>query len=133
CEQEEVDWLLAPFESEDRRLFQTLQKTPQGVEHGKAAFHSFDCSIMDIADDIAYGVHDLEDAIHLRLILREKLDRSYLRELLRETYLFSNENTLLDALFSEDIAMRKQAIGEMVNYFITKTYLKVIQADFSEP
>ena len=38
--------------------------------HGKSALKSIDASIMEAADDIAYGVHDLEDAIVVGLIQR---------------------------------------------------------------
>jgi dGTPase len=36
--------------------------------HGKATHKSLDASIMDVADDIAYGIHDLEDVVALHLI-----------------------------------------------------------------
>ncbi len=131
-EQGEIDWLLAPFSESDRRLFQSLAVSPTAKQHGKAAYHSFDCSIMDIADDIAYGVHDLEDAIHLRLIHREHLDTVEFRELLACTALTKNQNKLLDCLFDSALHLRKQAIGEMVNYFITATEVKVMHDGFEE-
>lgn len=130
CEQPEVDWLLSPFSEEDRVLFQTLAKIPDNKEHGKAAYHSFDCSIMDIADDIAYGVHDLEDAIHLRLINREQLDNPQFRHLLSETALSTNQEALLKGLFATEIHKRKQAIGEIVNYFITSTQVHITHEHF---
>lgn len=130
CEQPEVDWLLAPFSDNDKRLFQTLVKAPQEKQHGKSAYHSFDCSIMDAADDIAYGVHDLEDAIHLRLISREQLDNQGFRQLLNESPLASNQDQLLNSLFDKEMYRRKQAIGEMVNYFITATQISVTHAEF---
>lgn len=37
-------------------------------KHHKTQYKSLDCSIMELADDIAYGVHDLEDALALGLI-----------------------------------------------------------------
>src|SRR5690606_38181431 len=58
-----VEWLLAPFSAEDRDEFQRTEQRPG--KHHKPLHKSFDCSIMDLADDIAYGVHDLEDAIAL--------------------------------------------------------------------
>lgn len=119
CDQDEIDWLLSPLSDHDRELFQSLSKLPHGKSHGKAAYHGFDCSIMDIADDIAYGVHDLEDAIHLRLINRLQLDTPTLRHLLSATSLAESQDKLLSALFDEALHVRKQAIGEMVNYFIT--------------
>lgn len=120
-EQAEVDWLLLPFSPSDITLFQSLKTPAEGKQHGKAAYHSFDCSIMDIADDIAYGVHDLEDAIHLRLINREQLDNTDFRQLLNQTSLGDHQETLIDHLFSSELGNRKQAIGELVNYFITAT------------
>jgi dGTPase len=123
CEQPEIDWLLSPFTEGDRILFQSLSKKPHDTQVGKAAYHSFDCSIMNIADDIAYGVHDLEDAIHLRLINRSQLDTPKFRELVNNTSLSGHQDRLIDSLFSQELCLRKQAIGEMVNYFITSTYI----------
>ncbi|VEG90650.1 anti-phage deoxyguanosine triphosphatase [Legionella spiritensis] len=131
CEQPEIDWLLSPFSEDDATLFQTLSHSPVDNRHGKAAFHSFDCSIMDVADDIAYGVHDLEDAIHLRLITREQLDNHVFRELLDATTLATTRDELLQNLFSGEICQRKQAIGEMVNYFITSTQILVTDEKFT--
>lgn len=129
CEQNEVDWMLAPFCEPDQVRFQSLL-SPVGKNHGKSLFHSLDCSIMDIADDIAYGVHDLEDAIHLRLINREKLDTPILHTLISDTSLADNKEEILNNLFSADLYNRKQAIGKMVNYFITATHSGETDPDF---
>ena len=85
---------------------------------------------MDIADDIAYGVHDLEDAIHLRLINRQQLDTPVFRQLLAATPLTQNQEKLLASLFDEALHVRKQAIGEMVNYFITAIKIDVTHEAF---
>ncbi|HEN5565928.1 TPA: deoxyguanosinetriphosphate triphosphohydrolase family protein [Legionella pneumophila] len=130
CEQPEVDWLLSPLSDNDRELFQSLSVKPNGTQAGKAAYHNFDCSIMDTADDIAYGVHDLEDAIHLRLINRSHLDTPEFRQLISETSLSMHQERLLNSLFSPEICLRKQAIGEMVNYFITSTQIIVTNEKF---
>lgn len=130
CEQAEVDWLMSAFSDNDKTLFQSLSLLPNDKLHGKSAFHSFDCSIMNIADDIAYGVHDLEDAIHLRLIHREHLDNENFRQLLAATTLSTQSGRLLESLFSSEIYQRKQAIGEMVNYFITSAIIEVTNDAF---
>lgn len=130
CEQPEVDWLLSPFSDNDRKLFQSLSVMPNGTQVGKAAYHSFDCSIMDTADDIAYGVHDLEDAIHLRLINRTHLDTPEFRQLISETSLSEPLERILNSLFSHELCLRKQAIGEMVNYFITSTQIVITNEEF---
>lgn len=122
CEAAEVSWLLSPLNEDDRQLFQSLALDPTDKQHGKAAYHGFDCSVMDIADDIAYGVHDLEDAIHLRLITRAQLDTPMFRQLVSDSQLELTPETLLNQLFDSALHIRKQAIGEMVNYFITAAY-----------
>lgn len=132
CDQPEIDWLLSPFSENDRQLFQSLAMAPQKNQHGRAAYHTFDCSIMDIADNIAYGVHDLEDAVHLHLINRSQLDTPAFRELIAATELSENQDKLLDLLFAETLHKRKQAIGEMVNYFITATEVNITNAGFEE-
>src|SRR5690606_8443661 len=58
-----VEWILSPLRPEDRAAFVEWEERPG--RHGRALHKSLDCSIMDVADDIAYGVHDLEDAIAL--------------------------------------------------------------------
>jgi len=129
-EQPEIDWLLAPFSLSDRELLQALAFAPTDVLHGSAAYHSLDCSIMDIADDIAYGVHDLEDAIHLQLIQRQWLDTPIFRTLMDATPLAAKACQLLDNLFAAKSSARKHAIGELVNYFITSVYLEPVNAAF---
>ena len=51
---------------------------------------SFEAQIMDWADDVAYSVHDLEDALHdgslTMAMLRDRTDRSALLELCRDRY-----------------------------------------------
>lgn len=53
-EQDVVDWILAPLSVADREAFQAF--APQEGKHGKPLHKALDCSIMDAADDIAYGV-----------------------------------------------------------------------------
>jgi dGTPase len=132
-EQAELQWLLSPFSQADQVRFQSLALFPTPHQHGRAAYHSLDCSIMDIADDIAYGVHDLEDAIHLRLITRAQLDTPHLRQLLAKTPL-QPADELLALLFAPSaLHHQKQAVGELVNYFITATAVKLMHDDFEAP
>ncbi len=132
-EQTEVDWLLSPFSNADRDLFQSLKKKPLKHQHGESAYHTLDCSIMDIADDIAYGVHDLEDAIHLHLVIRDQVDNAELRARLHHAGLADTKFTLLNQLFSPEIHLRKQAIGALVNYFITSVQLMITHEAFQTP
>lgn len=125
-EQDVVDWILAPFSAADREAFQSFE--PQEGKHGKPLQKALDCSIMDAADDIAYGVHDLEDAIALDLVSKEAFaaalqDKcpSFL-DALKAKYPGESENDvfaqMIDGLFGS-AASRKRFIGRLVHHFLT--------------
>src|SRR5690606_32717483 len=59
-----LQWILAPLSADDRALFQSTEQLDKSP-FIKSRYKSLDASIMELADDIAYGVHDLEDAIVL--------------------------------------------------------------------
>ncbi|OGV26418.1 MAG: dGTPase [Legionellales bacterium RIFCSPHIGHO2_12_FULL_37_14] len=128
-EEQEVAWILDPLSLNDKKLFQSLNVKPTTKSHGHTAYQSLDCSIMNIADDIAYGVHDLEDAIHLKLIEKEQFATQKLKNLLSCTDL-PHKDELVTQLFHSELHQRKEAIGELVNYFITSTYLTLAHEDF---
>lgn len=130
-EQDVVDWLMTPFSEADRsEIIRTRAK-------------SFDCTIMDISDDIAYGVHDLEDAITLGLVtphqLTKDVDPSLWREFL-EIMAFdypsdydrrgtTSYNHFLSLLFETDT---KSQIGRLVHYMIQHAQIQ-IREEFDEP
>lgn len=62
-EQGMVDWILKEFTPKDQSSFREYTKETSENHHSK--FKSFDCSIMDLADDISYSVHDFEDGLEL--------------------------------------------------------------------
>ena len=114
---------------------------PKPDKHKKTKFKSLDTSIMELADDIAYGVHDLEDAIGLNLISRrgfiewfEKMPqrREDMIPLLSSVFNGDFEE-FLAALFDRGTPERKQAIGRMVGYFVEGTCFKAAHPDFTEP
>jgi dGTPase len=135
-----VDWILDPLCDDDRTRFAEI--VSRSDAHAKSVHKSLDCSVMDIADDIAYGVHDLEDAIALGLIdearFREFLPSAKCEGLVRaiaerplggdgdEPY-----DSLTSALFGEP-AMRKRAIGRLVHHFLRVVELTV-DTRFQEP
>lgn len=124
-EQDVVNWIYAPFSASDRAA----------ILKNKAK--SFDCSIMDLADDISYGIHDLEDAIALGLVTEKQMqadidpsvwgefiDRMADRYPLEFQPVFgSRYNTLTSLLFSDDPAMTKKIIGRLVSYMLANTHV----------
>ena len=57
------NWLLQTFLKMTALCLAHFKSAVKSRRVFKTQFKSLDCSIMELADDIAYGVHDLEDAI----------------------------------------------------------------------
>ncbi|WP_245957955.1 anti-phage deoxyguanosine triphosphatase [Marinomonas piezotolerans] len=119
-EEELLDWVLSPFSTSDRDNLLTVMR-PSSTGHGRTSHASFDTSIMDLADDIAYGVHDLEDAIVLGMVTRDMWQAHLVPKLsaLDTPFLTQNLSRLEDQLFSKQSHLRKKAIGDLVSWFIT--------------
>jgi dGTPase len=135
-----VEWILEPLGSADRHLFTAVQ--PSDGAHARTIHKSFDCSIMDLADDIAFGVHDLEDALALRLIERADFERllppescAGFLDMLKARYPdeFGNHvyGGFVQALFGEG-GRRKRFISRMVHHFITACRIDTLE-EFEEP
>lgn len=130
-----VGWILENISDSDREEFQKIELKDN--KHSKPIHKSFDCSIMDIADDIAYGVHDLEDAISLKLISADQF-REYINEkacscfldTLKKSYPSESANNVYDrfvnGLFSSTNE-RKRYISRMVYHFIVNTEVKNLE------
>ncbi len=123
-ERDVVDWILMPFGKEERDKFTSY--ICDKVKHGKPQHKSFDTSIMEFADDIAYGVHDLEDALALRLVTYKQWIEEVankIKELpaseIKERLEFYNEK-----LFAESNKERKHAISKLVNYLISNIVIE---------
>ncbi len=119
-----LSWILEPFSAADKTRFLSLSAT--SGSHARSRFKSLDTSIMELADDIAYGVHDLEDALALGLLSLRSWQQSVSDLLLqwpdnpvtRELDFYHRE------LFSNDNRSRKHAISKLVGYFIRNVYVQ---------
>lgn len=132
-EEDLLNWVLAPFSDKDRDQFSQIKKGADS-RHSKSCHSSFDTSIMDLADDIAYGVHDLEDAIVLGMVTLSMWTKELEPSLLSAqcTALSQNIHTIRDQLFSGQSHLRKDAIGFLVSNFITSTRI-IEKNDFEHP
>lgn len=126
-EEDVVQWITEKFSSADIKLLASTQQV-EG-KHSKPLFKSFDCSIMDLADDIAYGVHDLEDMITMRLITRADFEelvspldcQSFLDDRAskyRDEFNNDAYKWLVDGLFG-NANSKKRFISRFVGHFIT--------------
>ena len=133
-EQDIVDWILKPLTEEERTSFTTtLSPIKDQERHFKTRYKSFDTSIMELADDISYGLHDLEDAISLGLITRDtwrahftdntKLFTALLAQEASAKTVKEKSEEVEDNLFSEQSYKRKRQIGRLVHSCITSIYI----------
>ena len=131
-----LDAVLAPLCNADKAQFHALrEQTNDDDSHRKSRYKSFDCSIMEIADDIAYGIHDLEDAIAMGIVdkfLWQEKVATQLAEI--EGFSLVDQLTeLTNNLFSAQHFKRKDAIGALVNALVTSIKIKIVDDNFEEP
>ncbi|MFQ3207592.1 MAG: dGTPase [Glaciecola sp.] len=119
CDKKAFDWVIAPLSEQDQKRFGEFLIGDN--QHSKTRYKSIDCSIMELADDIAYAIHDLEDAIVMSMVTRNSFETEIVAPLktLEIPWLSSEIDILTDHLFSDAAYERKNAIGALVNCFIT--------------
>ena len=134
-EAEAVAWIASGELAPDWKRVQTdLETDPK--KHSKTKHKSLDTSIMELGDDIAYGVHDLEDALSLKLISLRQFQEHLPSEKLKpfiDAHLGTTYDTLVGGLFSERTTERKAQIGHLVGYFVRHVRLSEPDEEFSHP
>ncbi|MDH2924370.1 dGTPase [Nicoletella semolina] len=114
------DWVLEPLCESDRLLFQTVIPNDDPSLPNQTRYKSLDCSIMELADDIAYGVHDLEDAIVGGMVTPQLWQFAEIElASCSSAWIQKRLPELRTKLFSTHRYERKDVIGSLVNYFVT--------------
>jgi len=123
CDRDIFDWVLDDLSVDDKSNFM-IYDSHEG-KHARTIHKSVDCSIMELADDIAYAIHDLEDAIVLNLVSQNAFHEEVTNNILclEDNSLSKTIIAIEQRLFSEKNYIRKNAIGELVNFFITNIVL----------
>jgi dGTPase len=134
-DQDLVDWILEPFSDRDRSLLKIAAEPATDEKAAPLVHKSLDTSIMDISDDISYGVHDLEDAIHMKFIRDCRDDRETLNaafsKLDKEWLVHWSLDSIVKDLFGEKWD-RKDAISRLIHCLICSTSVKSID-EFEHP
>lgn len=129
-----LDWILAPLSETDRNQFTGFTPAKSPLHHARTRYKSLDASIMELADDIAYGVHDLEDAVVVGHVNKELW---YEQAVPQFTALGSEKiNHFIDDVSRKLFAahhLRKDAIGQLVNVLVTSVALYQVDETFDEP
>jgi len=122
-----VSQILGEFSESDRETLQSIILIDK--KHSQSKYKTFDCSIMDIADDISYSIHDLEDAIFFNQINKEDLEEFFSnQQFLPESEWKKYPNELL----SKDLDQRKKIISTLVHKAIVGNDI-FIRTGFSDP
>ena len=132
-DQDLLDWILSPLSPADRQLFQRTEQLAQ-PPFVKSCYKSLDASLMELADDIAYGVHDLEDAIVTGTVSLAQWQQQLAlqqAELPADSFDFLQQTGTL--LFKTEHYLRKDAIGALVNRLITSVQLQLVLPEAAEP
>ncbi|UCX04787.1 anti-phage deoxyguanosine triphosphatase [Shewanella glacialimarina] len=118
-----LDWVLSSLTGHDQQLFLSSEQSHihPDYPHLKTKFKSLDCSIMELADDIAYAIHDLEDAIVMGIVSPSQWQQDVMGQLqgIEDSWLKNEFCNIGDKLFSHQHHLRKDAIGTLVNAFVT--------------
>lgn len=132
-EDDVLNWTLDAFSNTDRETF-TVSIKADTKGHAKTRYKSFDTSIMELADDIAYGVHDLEDAVAMALLSPGKWHQEFLGQLtqLESSPISENPDFYTDNLFSGKNKNRKHAISKLVGWFIDEITITELK-EFEHP
>ena len=127
------DWIVEPLSQNDKTLLNTHATIDK--HRAKTLYKSLDSAIMEHADDIAYAVHDLEDAIATRVLTLDDWQTHALPHLQALNFEWLNTllETLTSRLFSKNDFERKDAIGELVNTFIIHIHLDIQNEAFECP
>ncbi|CAH0539311.1 anti-phage deoxyguanosine triphosphatase [Vibrio marisflavi] len=136
CDHTLLNWVLSPLSQSDQEKFVALRDTNCPRKQNNKTLHkSLDCSIMELADDIAYGVHDLEDAIVLGMVSYSQWcseAESQLKQI-GDDWFSQHIVTLGKMLFSGKHHQRKDAIGGIVNALLTSVTIQSTAESFESP
>ncbi|MCE9678749.1 deoxyguanosinetriphosphate triphosphohydrolase family protein [Shewanella sp. AS1] len=128
-----LDWVLAPLQAADKTRFISAHSL-ESNQHKRTQHKSLDCSIMELADDIAYAIHDLEDAIVMGIVTESmwQQDVAHLLKDNSDPWIAAECATIGTKLFSCEHHQRKDAIGTLVNGFVTAIIIEE-DSEFNEP
>lgn len=120
-ERAQFEWVLSLFSDSDRENFTRV--LPREGKFGATQYKALDTTLMELADDIAYGIHDLEDAVAMGMVQRDLWDAEVMQnEVMKHHPLWGQEMT--DRLFNGRSKGRKHAISKMVGIMVESVHIE---------
>lgn len=112
-EKDVVVWALSGLNKDEQAKFTQIDKGTR-----KTKYKTLDATIMELADDISYGIHDLEDAVSLKMITREHFEDIFGQSgAVVESFGFKQAE-FLKRMFGDSYE-RKRLIGDMIHQLIS--------------
>ena len=132
-EEEVLNWILEPLSNADKALF-SQYIPPSENRNGTSIYKSLDTSLMSLADDIAYGIHDFEDGIVLRLLTLDHWREvaKYLDERWAKRHKLQQIETMLFKHSVNSSYSRRKAVSALFHALISSAELK-LNNEFEEP
>ncbi len=116
------EWLLKPLKEEEKKFYLSTEDKIDEV-HRKTCYKTLECSIIELADDIAYATHDLEDAIRLNFITTEEVIL-ILKNYQNNSVLKKVKNKLAKTAKGHESDKIKDVISDLISIFISSVEIK---------
>lgn len=120
-----IDFIMKDISEKEVKKFIVYENIEE--KHGKTKFKSLDCSIMDLADNISFTLHDLEDALSLGMIIKDDWTEHFkgkehiFDEIAKKHDIGEYEFEHVTKTLFDDAHFRKETIGALVNLMITNS------------
>jgi dGTPase len=113
ADEEAFRWMLEPLTAEEQAYYMQTVQTEEGFL--QTIRKTWECSLLELADDIAYVTHDVEDAINLGFITSDTLLQLLADFPDLQTHFLRSDH------FKYDL---KQLISALISYFVYGIELK---------
>jgi len=132
-----LDWLLEAFDDTDKQLLMSIEH--RDGKHSRTLHKTLEAGIVELADDIAYGTHDVEDAFFSRMIEAEQIISYMQRDEFDDATVFDYYADIINRMGHgiaghrrHEVYEKKRAGSELISRLISAVRL-VENERFSHP